>query len=165
MAWLKRKSDPISQRAKELNAEIANLEARIRRLDTQGKPESVPRKPRPGNGASGAPSPAPSAVPSFEPGRHKLLAHPHDSPTTPQHYNEFGVRKYDLVALVERVRGWFRGPAPANEKLVHLLAAGSVQGLRPLRYEKRVARRRFILLVTALLLMLLGIISVFIRNH
>jgi hypothetical protein len=48
---------------------------------------------------------------------------------------------------------------------VNLLAAGSVQGLRPLRYEKRVARRRFILLVIALTLVLLGIVSVFVRNH
>ena len=43
-----------------------------------------------------------------------------------------------------------------NPKLVNYLAAGSIQGLRPMRYEKRVARNRVlaldvivILLVTA----------------
>jgi hypothetical protein len=48
---------------------------------------------------------------------------------------------------------------------VNYLAAGGVHGLRPMRYEKRVARNRFILLVVALFLILLGIIWVFIRNH
>ena len=165
MAWLKRKSNPISERAKALHSEIADLEAKIRRLDAQGKPEPAPRQPRFGASAHGASTTAKAADPIFETGRKKLLTNPNETPTTPQHYNEFGVRKYDLVALSGRVRSWFRGPAPSNEKLVHLLAAGSVQGLRPLRYETSVARRRFILLVTALLLVLLGIVSVFVRNH
>jgi len=48
---------------------------------------------------------------------------------------------------------------------VNYLAAGGVHGLRPMRYEKRVARNRFILLVVVLFLILLGVISVFVRNH
>lgn len=155
MAWLKRKSDPISERAKTLNAEIVALEAQIRRLDVESRLEPAARKPHP----------APPAEPIFQAGGQKLLTTRQDALTTPQHYNELGVRKYDLVALGDRVRGWFRGPPPSNQKLVNLLAAGSVQGLRPLRYEKRVARRRFILLVIALTLVLLGIVSVFVRNH
>src|SRR5690242_16865192 len=35
MGWLKKKSDPISQRARALNAEIAALESQIKRLDSR----------------------------------------------------------------------------------------------------------------------------------
>jgi hypothetical protein len=44
---------------------------------------------------------------------------------------------------------------------VNYLAAGSIQGLRPLRYEKRVARNRFIVLAVILLLALWGLIAIF----
>lgn len=53
----------------------------------------------------------------------------------------------------------------SNSKLVSYLAAGSFQGMRPLRYEKQVARNRFILLVTIFFLALLGIMLVLLKNH
>jgi hypothetical protein len=84
---------------------------------------------------------------------------------TPDHYNDLGVRKYDLPALLRRIRNHFRGPSTNNPKLVHYLAAGGVQGLRPLRYEKRVARNRFIFFVAILFFALLGIILVFLTHH
>ena len=34
-----------------------------------------------------------------------------EAPTTPEYYNELGVRKYDLPALVRRIRTHFRGPS------------------------------------------------------
>src|SRR6185295_7192989 len=83
---------------------------------------------------------------------------------TPEHYNDLGVRKYDLPALWRRIRNQFRGPSTTNPKLVSYLAAGGIQGLRPLRYEKRVARNRFIVLVACLFLVLLGIILVFYKH-
>ena len=58
----------------------------------------------------------------------------------------------------------FSTPDDHNPRLVNYLAAGGVHGLRPMRYEKRVARNRFILLVVVLFLILLGVISVFVRN-
>jgi len=86
-------------------------------------------------------------------------------PRDPQvHLNEFGVRKYDLPALVAKIRGLFNGPTTSNPKLVNYLAAGGIQGLRPLRYEKRVARNRFVFLVTLLFCLLLGIWMV-LRPH
>jgi hypothetical protein len=48
---------------------------------------------------------------------------------------------------------------------VSYLAAGGVQGLRPLRKEKRIARNRFIMFTVFLFLMLLGIIYVFVRGR
>jgi hypothetical protein len=40
---------------------------------------------------------------------------------------------------------------------VNYLAAGGVQGLRPLRYEKRVARNRFFVLVVVVTAVLVGL--------
>jgi len=40
-----------------------------------------------------------------------------------------------------------------------------VRGLRPLRCEKRKARRRFIVLVGILLVTLFGILYTFLHNH
>jgi cell division protein FtsB len=48
---------------------------------------------------------------------------------------------------------------------VSYLAAGGIQGLRPLRYEKRVARNRFIFFVIILFLALLGTLLVFLKGH
>jgi hypothetical protein len=93
-------------------------------------------------------------------GQHSLKARG-ETATTPEHYNELGVRKYDLPALVRRVRAHFRGPSTSNPKLVSYLAAGGIQGLRSLRYEKRVARYRFIAFVVILFLLLWGTLWVF----
>ena len=53
----------------------------------------------------------------------------------------------------------------AARHLQTYLAAGGVQGLRPLRYEKRVARNRFIALVIFLFAILVGIISLYVHSH
>jgi hypothetical protein len=111
--------------------------------------------------------PPPPAVnePIFEEVDQDRLKSRAENGTTPGHYNELGVRKYDLPALLRRLRNHFRGPSTTNPKLVNYLAAGGIQGLRPMRYEKRVARNRFILLVIGLFLLLLGIISVVVRTR
>jgi hypothetical protein len=79
-------------------------------------------------------------------------------------YNELGVRKYDLPGAWQRIKGFFQGSTAQNQTLVKLLAAGNIQGLRPLRYEKRVARRRFVIFVMVLFLVLWGIIAMFLRR-
>jgi len=52
-----------------------------------------------------------------------------------------------------------------NPRLISYLAAGGVQGLQPLRKEKRVARNRFIVLVIFIFLLLFGIVSVYLRHR
>jgi cell division protein FtsB len=47
---------------------------------------------------------------------------------------------------------------------VNYLAAGGIQGLPPLRYEKRVTRNRLIAFVLFLFLMLLGSLLVFLKG-
>jgi hypothetical protein len=169
MSWLRKKADPISDRARSLNAEIALLEEEIQRLDT--RPQEHAPAPRlrstalPRGATITRSAPPPAHEPIFEEDGQETLKSHADAPASPEHFNELGVRKFDLLALLQRVRGQFHGPAAANSKLLHLLAAGNIQGLPPLRYERRVARNRFIALVLALLLALLGIISVFVRNR
>jgi hypothetical protein len=68
-----------------------------------------------------------------------------------------GARKFDLLEWMERIKRHFRGPPAANPKLVNYLAAGNIQGLRPLRYEKRVARNRFVALTMVLVIVLFGL--------
>jgi hypothetical protein len=178
MGLLSKKNDPISDRARELNGEIADLEAEIKKLDTRLEKHPAHAHPKlrstaiphagTVNYASHAPhqAAAQAAVadePIFEEVGQNLLKARADA-TTAEHFNELGVRKYDLPAMFGRLRNHFKGPSTTNPKLVSYLAAGGIQGLRPMRYEKRVARNRFIALVVILFLTLLGIIAVFVRH-
>jgi hypothetical protein len=97
--------------------------------------------------------------------RNRLNATPETFVTAPELYNELGVRKYDLPAFIQRVRNFFNGPNTTNPKLVSYLAAGGVQGLRPLRKEKRIARNRLFGLMALLFFLLFGIVYWFVRNH
>jgi hypothetical protein len=67
--------------------------------------------------------------------------------------------------LLERIRKQFKSTPAANPKLVSYLAAGSIQGLRPLRKEKRVARNRCVALAILLLLAFLGIYYALEHRH
>jgi hypothetical protein len=176
MAWFRKKPDPISDRARALNDEIARLESQIQQLDARLQGELSPPRLRPAalphNSALDPAAPVPAAPPApahhepiFEEMGPDLLEGRSEPGSTPEHYNELGVRKYDLLALLQRLRGHFRGPSTTNPKLVSYLAAGGIQGLRPLRYEKRVARNRFIFFVIILFLALLGTLLVFLKGH
>ena len=147
MPWFKKSPDPISDRARILNDEIARLESQIKKLDGQlQRNQHHPRlrstalpqasQVRPPSPAS-PPAPSFSQEPVFEQVDQNRLQASADSSNPEKHYNDLGVRKYDLPALLMRLRNHFRGPTTTNPKLVSYLAAGGLQGLRPLRYEKR----------------------------
>src|SRR2546422_6424936 len=163
----KKKFDPISDRARTLTAEIAALEAQIKKLDT--KIQHAQAQPRlrstalPHTGAVRAPSPSVREQ-VFEAVDHQRAKAQNELETTPPHYNEPGVRGFDLTGTWKRLQNQFRGPPANNPKLVNYLAAGSIQGLRPMRYERRVARNRVIALTLILLVVLWGIIAVFWRR-
>ncbi len=188
MGWFKKKPDPISSRVRTLNAEIAAIEARIKQLDSKLAEEKQEEKHEAGSGprlrstalprgaaassgaAQGAPTPAPppppkASEPIFEDVDQHRLKDRGEAPTTPEHYNDLGVRKYDLAALFRRIKSQFSGPSTANPKLVSYLAAGSIQGLRPMRFEKRVARNRLLAVCILFFLVLAGIIAMVARRH
>jgi hypothetical protein len=175
MGLFQKKTDPIAEREKLLAAQLAAVEAEIKKLSQQQAEEPVATV-----------HPASTATASFTPPRIRSTALPHgqtvpavanltepifeDIPQNPfngateaqgQGSEDLGTRKTDLPAFWERIRTHFRGPSTSNPKLVSYLAAGSIQGLRPLRYEKRVARNRFIVLAVFLLLALWGLIAIF----
>jgi hypothetical protein len=202
MGLFRKKSDPISERAKTLNQEIAALQAEIQRLSEAAPdpaippklqensrdnttpqvlapepiaPPLVPASPQPRlrstafpqkhqpPQAAPVPTPNPFSQPVFEDVGQNSVDQPPD-PAPVDQYNEIGVRKYDLASLWRRWTNHFRGPATSNPKLVNYLAAGSIQGLRPLRYERRVARNRFIVLVVVLIAVLWGLVAVLMKR-
>ena len=169
MGLFRKKADPISERSKALQQEIAALESQIKKLNAKSDHKQSEQ-------------PIPSAIPRFEapvakPAKSDVIGEPvfvemenplksQPDPVVPQHiYNEFGVRKFDLPAALRRMRNSVRGEPTNNPKLVTFLAAGSIQGLRPLRYEKRVARNRFIFLSIVLAIFLWGILAVFLKQR
>ena len=171
MGPAKKKNDPLSDRSRALTDQIAALETEIKKLDTQLQRAPTPkfRSTAIPHGATiarahepPAPPPPPVHEPVFE--EVKPLSDTEET-AAPDQFNELGVRKYDLPALFNRIRNHFRRPTTNNPRLVAYLAAGGVHGLRPMRYEKRVARNRFIAFAAALFLLLLGLILMFVHNH
>ncbi len=176
MALFKKKHDPVSDRAKAIDEQIAALEAEIKKLS---------QHPPPAAAASVAPA-ASNGTPKTGFGQPRLrsTALPHRSETVPAHEpifedvnqpqikadteppvstpEDLGTRKSDLPSWWQRLVRHFHGPVTSNPKLVNYLAAGSIQGLQPLRYEKRVARNRFIFFAMVLLLALWGLIAMLI---
>lgn len=176
MGWFKKKADPITDRARALTEEIAALEEQIKRLDSKLQP--LPPAPAPRlrstalpHGASAPfhsptpPEPPRPTEPIFEDVDQNRLKDKEEAAATREHFNDLGVRKYDLSAFFRRWKNNFRGPPTANPKLVNYLAAGSIQGLRPMRYEKRVARNRFLFVTIGILLLLFGAFVMFFHRN
>lgn len=166
MGVFRKKRDPISERARALTEQIEALEEQIKHLAAEAesphpkfRSSAVPRGSTPHAPVMREPAP----VEHFEPIDHSPLQTP-QAPISRPREQELGVRKYDLPAAWRRFKDQFKTPPASNPKLVNYLAAGSIQGLRPLRYEKRVARNRFIFLVVVLLLVLWGIIAVIFKR-
>ena len=166
MGVFRKKRDPISERARALTEQIEALEEQIKELAAEAdnphpkfRSSAVPRGSVPHTSVPREPA----AVEHFEPLDHTPLQSP-QAPVAREPHNELGVRKYDFGATWRRFKEQFKTPPTSNPKLVNYLAAGSIQGLRPLRYEKRVARNRFIFLVVVLLLVLWGIIAVIFKR-
>jgi hypothetical protein len=162
MPIFRKKADPISARSKELSSQISALEAQINQLNTKlerdrshPRVRSTARPQAPTVVAPPAPAPREPVFEQLDYQRSKVQPEIEPSPVR---YNDLGVRKYDIVGAFRRLQNHFRGTPTANPKLVSYLAAGSIKGLRPLRYEKRIARNRFIFLSIFFALILWGVI-------
>ena len=168
MGFFHKKPDPISERSRQLTAKIAELEAKIKQLSQQAEPTD-PRRLRSTAYPPGSPAaarPVRNGEPVFERVDQKPIKDAPEPPSTPSHNHDLGARKPNVMGLLERIKRHFRGPpAAANPKLLSYLAAGNIQGLRPLRYEKRVARNRFVALALVLLIVLFGLFCFLARKH
>jgi hypothetical protein len=211
MGLFKKKADPITERALELNRQIAQLEEQIEQLskekkvqpprDTPAKPSAIPApsanpqnanlsaqteaasKPGPSAprlrstalphgptvaASKSGPGPFPdSGSPAQDPIFEDVGQNPFRSSSAPvarETGEPLGIRRDDFSSFWQRFKAHFRGPMTSNPKLVNYLAAGSIQGLRPLRYERRVARNRFIVLVVVLALILWGILALLLKR-
>ncbi|HTI68770.1 MAG TPA: hypothetical protein VMF06_02305 [Candidatus Limnocylindria bacterium] len=162
-----RKSDPIDSLRHKLDAEIEALEKREKALrQGRAKPEPAPQ-PRiePVH-----PAPPPHISAELPPLKSGLIGAPEPPEVGrgaigPTHsYNENGVRKLDLPALLKRFTRPINGPSPQNKRIVHMIATGSLHGPRPLRIERKIARRRSIALFILLLVVLFGLVRVFVRD-
>src|SRR6185503_2579277 len=194
MGLFKKKADPISERTRALNEQIADLEKQITRLADKIETEPDPPPPAP----DPPPEPVQEKVPRNVPAepqsgpRLRSTAFPqsqvvvHSSardsselvfeevPNNPFKVNgdepppepepDIGVRKGNLAEMWKPVQNQFKAPPASNPKLVSYLAAGSIQGLRPLRYEKRIARNRTIVLLVLLGLVSWGLIAFFMKR-
>lgn len=154
MGLFTKKADPIASKAKALNDQIAALELEIKQLNRKAQKSPEPYSdpiPHPVVRSTATPHSSPKIAPRIVPRDPIFESIEQAAPQgaveeTPERYNQLGVRKYDLPAAWRKFLNYFRGPAAHNPKLVSYLAAGSIRGLRPLRYEKRIARNRFIIM-------------------
>jgi len=166
MGLFRKNEDPFEARSRELSEQIRQLEKEIRDLNRSPAKAPPPAAVAPRSTGAAAPvedgfrrdarptSPRPMVAPPVAP------APPEADPRVNQH----GVRKFDLASVLARVRDQFRGPSAGNPRMVQYLAAGTVHGLRPLRYERRVARNRFIGLFVLLVIVLFGLAKVYLLN-
>ena len=194
MGFFKKKADPISERAKALNEQIAALEAEIQRLSENGhpaepnraasppaaaRPKERPSSPQPklrsttlphGHGGSTVHAQNTESGAERQPAEEPVLEdlnpfrNPGDAAPPAATKPSLGLREAESLSVWHRVKNNFRSPPTSNPKLVNYLAAGSIQGLRPLRYEKRVARNRFLLFAIALALVLWGLFAALLKR-
>ena len=146
MGLFRKNRDPLANRAKSVKDQLADLQSQIEELGDPAQPFTA--------------QPAP-VVHDLKPGDQPLPRRPDtDAASRP-----LDTRAERPGTLWERFRKSFRKPPVSNNpKLVNFLAAGSIQGLRPLRYERRVARNRFLAFTTVLVLVLIGLFWTLIRQ-
>lgn len=153
------KPDPISERSRALNERIAALEAEIRRLSEPPPPAPEPGPPRPRPRRDD---------PQFESLPGQALEERPVAARGPVSATELGVGRTTPSGWRgwwERARRHLGGASPTNPQLINYLAAGGIQGLRPLRYERRIARNRLLFLLAVVALILLLLVMVFVRTR
>lgn len=148
-----------------MNRRIAELEAEISKLNQTITPDAArPAAPPKGETRSTPAAPSSRPAPAQDPVFERMPARPAEGrrpEPAGQAAVDMGLKRPVWSQLWKRVKGRWVDPPPANEKLVSYLAAGGIQGLRPLRYERRVARNRLIFVCVVLGLLLWGLLVVF----
>jgi len=163
MGWFRKKSDPIESRVQELERELEALRGEIDRQCAEPATEEVP----------------PAFRSSFYPGdkarssaEESLIFEADDQAALRQPVKYLQERLDGLSSKQTGVRARIReikenlGASPSsNPKLLKYLSTGNLEGLQPLRREKRIARNRVLFLTVLLALVLLGLASVLMENR
>lgn len=154
----KKTNDPINERLKQLNAEIASLDAQIRELKEKATKPAT--QPEPGSHDAGVFQKQYDSIP-FVDNKKKIIAR-EEPQTTPDHYNEFGVKKFDLLARLNQLSTNQQSKTCDEKKiLAQRLIASNLDGMPILRRERRIRRNRLILyscIIAIFLYMLLALI-------
>lgn len=172
MGLFSKKADPLAQRAKTLNRRIAELEAEIARLnrnvsagDRSPSPASptAPVSSRPS--ASADRGAGVGAAQGQDPVYERIPRRPVEPAPGPDAVGReamaLGLKRPAWSQWWRRLKAQIVDPPPTNEKLVNYLAAGGIQGLRPLRFERRIARNRIVFVCVVLGLLLWGLVVMF----
>ena len=142
MGLFQRNKDPLKKRAKSVQNKLNELQAQIQELDESPAQESS-----------------------------KLHDLNQNNPSLPRRPSAME-KDQPLDTSVQRpeklwnriIKNFRKPPVSTNPNMVNFLAAGSIQGLRPLRYERRVARNRFLAFTTVLVLILIGLFWTLIKQ-
>lgn len=157
MAWFGKRQSVVDRRLREIDKELENLDAQVRRL-RRGPGKGAASKPASTAYPSNRPPPAapPARVQggvSFgAPRQRELWPRPAQEEQAPPASN--GARRWWRLFFPRRQK-------PADPKLVSYLSTGSFKTVRPLRHERRMARYRFVfsfaLLAGTLLVLMLAL--------
>jgi len=158
MALFRKNTDLLSERARALEAKIAALQAQIKQAEAgtplwPGSPKLRSTALPGGSKVTAVPT---SAAPVFEDvDQKRLKAAPAAAPA--HAHPELNPRPRGGAGTLQNLKRHFGLTPTGNPKLVKLLDSGQIRGLRPLRYERRVARNRFFVLSAVLLAVLYGL--------
>ena len=142
MGLFQRNKDPLKKRAKSVQNKLKQLNAQIQDLDE--------------NPARGT-----SELQRLKQNSQSLPRRP----STMETNQPLGTKVQRSENLWDRmIKNFRKPPVSTNPKMVNFLAAGSIQGLRPLRYERRVARNRFLAFTFVLVLILIGLFWTLIKQ-
>ena len=142
MGLFQRNKDPLKKRAKSVQNKLNELQAQIQELDELPAQESS--------------------------NLHDLNQNNPSLPRRPRTME----KDQPLDTSVQRpeklwnriIKNFRKPPVSTNPNMVNFLAAGSIQGLRPLRYERWVARNRFLAFTTILVLIIIGLFWTLIKQ-
>ena len=142
MGLFRRNKDPLKKRAKSVQNKLNQLNSQIQDLDEN--PAQMTAE------------------------LHDLKQNDQSLPRRPsimEKYQPLDTKVQRPEKLWDRITKNFRNPpVSTNPKMVNFLAAGRIQGLRPLRYERRVARNRFLAFTTVLVVILIGLFWTLIKQ-
>ena len=134
MAWFQHQPDPFSKKTRDLNRQLRNVKAEIQQLSLELDDEK----------------------------EHPALTVTKEAATSDQSGTTGRQPFLDAVRQTfKRLMGMIQSRSPESERLVSYLAAGSFEGMRPLRYEKRVRRNRIIfysLVIAILIFAVMGLL-------